>query len=120
MEVSEYFKSYFYAYTRLSTIGQHNFFSMQNHIVFLMFVLIGESEVSFAVVVVFVDIIVCPHQVLNFCFNSLILTANMRFTAGKIPVRTDPSMVNPGYISSSNEALLHAFSGSTPVASHRQ
>ena len=119
MEVSEYFKSYFYAYTRLSTIGQHNFFQ-QSHIVFLMFVLIGEREASFAVVAVFVDITVCPHQVLNFCFSSLILMANMRFTAGKIGVRTDASMVNPGYISSSNGALLHGFSGSTPVASHCQ
>lgn len=30
---------------------------------------------------------------------------------------TDASVVNPGYISSSKEALLHGFSGSTPVAS---
>ena len=30
----------------------------------------------------------CPLQVLNFCFSSLILTANMRFTAGNIHSRT--------------------------------
>ena len=121
MEASEYFKSYtFMPILDLALLDNIIFFSMQSHIVFLMFVLIGEREASFAVVAVFVDITVCPHQVLNFCFSSLILMANMRFTAGKIGVRTDASMVNPGYISSSNGALLHGFSGSTPVASHCQ
>lgn len=39
----------------------------------------GENEVTFAV---FVDITVFPDQVLNFCFSSPMLTANIRFTAG--------------------------------------
>ena len=35
-----------------------------------------------------VGVAACPRQVLNFCFSSLILTANMRFTVGNIHSRT--------------------------------
>ena len=56
----------------------------------------------------------------HICLRSLMFTTNMRFTAGKIHKIIWANAISPGSVISSNEALLHGFSGSTPVASHCQ